>query len=199
MKEFNLTKSSLYSFDKYGLKVFRDNWREYFQDNDERECEIFQKINNNEKAEGSDIYLPLFFNQTSDFFNLFKDYKFYIFSYMDKEIDIYDDYINQRFVDENIDIHRPLLKPKDLFVNSNKIKESLPSAESVSNNIFGEINFSKGEDFLSKIKNNSLEEKKIVFATNIQSEYESFVKKFSPKIKHIPLHDTNTVFLFNKN
>ena len=48
---------------------------------------------------------------------------------MDKEIDIYDDYINQRFVDENIDIHRPLLKPKDLFVNSNKIKESLPSAE----------------------------------------------------------------------
>ena len=185
IKEFNLTKSSLYSFDKHGLKVFRDNWREYFQDNDERECEIFQKINNNEKAEGSDIYLPLFFNQTSDFFNLFKDYKFYIFSYMDKEIDIYDDYINQRFVDENIDIHRPLLKPKDLFVNSNKIKESLPSAESVSNDIFGEINFSKGEDFLSKIKNNSLEEKKIVFATNIQSEYESFVKKFSPKIKHI--------------
>ncbi|NCW59649.1 MAG: DEAD/DEAH box helicase, partial [Proteobacteria bacterium] len=104
---------------------------------------------------------------------------------MDKEIDKYDDYVNQRFVDENIDIHRPLLKPKDLFVNSNKIKETLPSAESVSNNIFGEINFSKGEDFLSKIKNNSFEEKKIVFATNIQSEYESFVKKFSPKIKHI--------------
>lgn len=107
---------------------------------------------------------------------------------MDKEIDIYDDYINQRFVDENIDIHRPLLKPKDLFVNSNKIKETLPSAESVSNNIFGEINFSKGEDFLSKIKNNSLEEKKIVFATNIQSEYESFVKNLALKSNTLPIY-----------
>ena len=51
-------------FDDHNLKIFRDNWREYFQEYDERHCEIFQNLNTSRKAEGSDIYLPLFFSKT---------------------------------------------------------------------------------------------------------------------------------------
>ena len=42
---FRLSKSSLYTFDDHNLKIFRDNWREYFQEYDERHCEIFQNLN----------------------------------------------------------------------------------------------------------------------------------------------------------
>ena len=68
---FRLSNSALYTFDDLSLKIFRDNWREYFQQHDERNCEIFKKLNTERKAEGSDIYTPFFFTKTSNFFELF--------------------------------------------------------------------------------------------------------------------------------
>ena len=47
-----------------------------FQNYDERQCEIFQKLNNGDPSEGSEIYLPLLFNQTSTFFELFNSHNF---------------------------------------------------------------------------------------------------------------------------
>ena len=71
---FRLSNSALYTYDDHSLKIFRDNWREYFQQYDERNCEIFQKLNTERKAEGSDIYTPFFFTKTSNFFELFNLY-----------------------------------------------------------------------------------------------------------------------------
>ncbi len=70
---FKLSNSSLYTFDDNSLKVFRDNWREYFQQYDERNCEIFQKLNTERKAEGSDIYTPFFLLKHQIFLNYLMD------------------------------------------------------------------------------------------------------------------------------
>ena len=86
------------SLDDVSIKLFKDNWREYFQDNDERYCEIFQKLNSGISSEGSEIYLPLFLNSTSDFFDLFNHYSF--LQIADELLDTVNDYqsvIDQRY------------------------------------------------------------------------------------------------------
>jgi len=187
IENFKLTKSSLYGLDEKNLKLFRDNWRNYFQNNDERHCEIFQKLNNNEKVEGSDIYLPLFFNKTSTFFNLFLEYEFILLKNLDTEISSYDNYIYQRYNDENIDSARPLLKPKDCFVQKDLVM-SFCSKDKIVNAI-EDYKIPCFEDFdslLRRIDNKEINNKKIILITSIQSEYEKLIKKFSTDINEIP-------------
>ena len=186
IQNFKLTKSSLYGFDEHNLKVFKDNWRNYFQNNDERHCEIFQKLNNNETAEGSDIYLPLFFNKTSSFIDLFSRYEFFLLENLDDEISLYDSYVHQRYEDENIDASRPLIKPRDSFINKDIIK-SFCSKDKIIKEV-NNYNNPKFDDFnslLNLIDSGKIINQKIILITSIQSEYELLIRRFSPNINEI--------------
>ncbi|MDC0466717.1 transcription-repair coupling factor [Gammaproteobacteria bacterium] len=186
IENFKLTKSSLYGLDEKNLKLFRDNWRNYFQNNDERHCEIFQKLNKNEKVEGSDIYLPLFFNKTSTFFDLFLEYEFILLKNLDTEISLYDTYIYQRYNDENIDSARPLLKPKDCFVHKDLVMSFCSKDKIVKAKDNYKIPcFKDFESLLRLIDNKEINNKKIILITSIQSEYEKLIKKFSTNINEI--------------
>ena len=186
IQSFKLTKSSLYGFDEQNLKVFKDNWRNYFQNNDERHCEIFQKLNNNEKAEGSDIYLPLFFNKTSSFIDLFSRYKFYLLENLENEISLYDSYIHQRYEDENIDASRPLINPNDSFVDKDILKSFCSKDKIIKEvNNYTKPKFDDFNSLLNLIDDKKTINQKIILITSIQSEYELLIKKFSPNINEI--------------
>jgi transcription-repair coupling factor (superfamily II helicase) len=176
----------LYGFDEQNLKVFKDNWRNYFQNNDERHCEIFQKLNNNEKAEGSDIYLPLFFNKTSSFIDLFSRYKFYLLENLENEISLYDSYIHQRYEDENIDASRPLINPNDSFVDKDILKSFCSKDKIIKEvNNYTKPKFDDFNSLLNLIDDKKIINQKIILITSIQSEYELLIKKFSPNINEI--------------
>ena len=76
INQFNLTTGSNIPLDDESVKRFRDNWRDYFPNNDERVCELFNDLNKKNLTEGYEIYLPLFFDKTESFKNLFNDYKY---------------------------------------------------------------------------------------------------------------------------
>ena len=185
--EFNISKGSISSLDESGLKVFKDAWREYFQDYDERDCEIFQKLNNKELAEGSEIYHPLFFQSKSNFFELFSDYKFIINKELSSSIKSYSGFIQQRFNDENIDIKRPLIKPDEMFIKSsfieNKVNEIPLFCDSFSE--YSDFKYKDFDDFSRAEVFNNLKEKRIILMTSITSEYEIILKKYLPDINEI--------------
>ena len=181
LSNFSLTKGSLTSLDTTSLKIFKDNWREYFQNYDERQCEIFQKLNSGDSSEGSEIYLPLLFNQTSTFFELFNSHNFIKLQNMDTLVKDYYETIDQRHEDENIDIQRPLLRPADMFVDQKILKGELKQVQLIksSNHQFKYETF---EDILVAISSKRIKSKKIILITSISSEFELLVKKFLPDL-----------------
>ena len=52
LDEFSITTGSYLPMNDVGLKTFRDKWRDYFSNYDERTCDLFQDLNNNHLAEG---------------------------------------------------------------------------------------------------------------------------------------------------
>ena len=182
---FRLSNSALYTYDDHSLKIFRDNWREYFQQYDERNCEIFQKLNTERKAEGSDIYTPFFFTKTSNFFELFNEYSFITFENLDKELDSHYQYIQQRFDDENIDSQRPLMLPKDLFCSQNFIKKNLASNEKWNFDIYDDFNYEDIDELLTDIKLKKIKNTKTILLTSLQSEYERLSNFYKSNIKEI--------------
>ena len=184
LSSFNISKGSLPSLDDVSIKLFKDNWREYFQDNDERYCEIFQKLNSGISAEGSEIYLPLFLKSKSDFFDLFNHYSFLQIG--DELLDTVNDYqsvIDQRYEDENIDSQRPILKPIDMFIPKDEIVNKLNTIKIFTKNESNPLPF---KDFDNLIESTNLYTKlKIVLATSVSSEYELLIKKFLPNLNEI--------------
>ena len=182
---FRLSNSALYTFDDLSLKIFRDNWREYFQQHDERNCEIFKKLNTERKAEGSDIYTPFFFTKTSNFFELFNEYSFIALENLDEDIDFYNQYILQRFNDENIDSQRPLISPKDLFCSKNIIKKNLVSEMNWSLDTYEDFNYEDINELLTDIELKKIKNAKTILLTSLQSEYEGLLDLLKSNIKEI--------------
>ena len=181
LTHFSLTKGSLTSLDTNSLKIFKDNWREYFQNYDERQCEIFQKLNNGDHSEGSEIYLPLLFNESSSFFELFNTYNFIKLINMDALVDDYYQTIDQRYQDENIDIQRPLLRPADMFVDKEILRKELKKVQLIKSSS-GQFKYENFEDILNAIFTKKIKSKKIILITSISSEFEILVKKFLPDL-----------------
>ena len=183
---FSLSKGTLLSLDEFNLKIFKDNWREYFQNSDERHCTIFQKLNNKEMIEGADGYLPLFFNKKSNFFNLFESYQFYRLNEHAEQINKYNNFIEERYLDENIDSQRPILKPSDMFINQNEISNSLTNIsliEPLTN--YKEFKFESFDDAIEQLSNKEKKKKKTILLTSINSEYELLLNKYLPNISQI--------------
>ena len=184
INSFNISKGSIPSLDKLSIKIFKDNWREYFQHNDERLCEIFQKLNSGINPEGSEIYLPFFLKTHSNFFDLFDDYKFIKSTgFTNESVNEYQEFIFQRFEDENIDNQRPILEPKDMFISKDIITSHLDKIELFNNDESNNFPYKDFEDLKNSIPSN--DKRKIVLSTSISSEYELLLKRFIPNINEI--------------
>ena len=181
--KFFLSKGSLFSLNEQKILTFISKWRNYFINDDERYCDIFQKIKNNNIPEGIEIYLPLLFKNTVNFFELFNHHDIYSSLNLFHEINIYDEFIKQRFHDENIDHKRPLLKPDKLFIKKDELQQILKNVKDLN---IKEINLQPKnfDDLINLININSFEEN-LLIVTSFEDQIEELCKKIQHKTQII--------------
>ena len=181
--KFFLSKGSLFSLNEQKILTFISRWRNYFVNDDERYCDIFQKIKNGNIPEGIEIYLPLLFKNTVNFFELFNHHDIYSSLNLLHEIDIYDEFIKQRFNDENIDHKRPLLKPDKLYIKKDELQQILKNIKNLN---IKEINFQPENfnDLINLINKNSFKEN-LLIVSSFADQIEELCKKIHQKTQII--------------
>ena len=181
--KFFLSKGSLFSLNEQKILTFISRWRNYFINDDERYCDIFQKIKNGNIPEGIEIYLPLLFKNTVNFFELFNHHDIYSSLNLFHEIDIYDEFIKQRFNDENIDHKRPLLKPDKLYIKKDELQQILKYVKNLN---IKEINFQPENfnDLINLINKNSFKEN-LLIVSSFADQIEELCKKIHQKTQII--------------
>ena len=182
LDSFKLSNGSYIPLNETSIELFKQNWRDYFSKHDERNCEIFNKVSRGLYPEGLEIYLPFFFTETKSFKDIFNNYKFVNFY---DDIGSYNNYINQRYEDENIDVNRPLISPRDLFGDHNEIIKFLDSNieyETYQNTFSQPVNIEalieNPNEYLSKFKN-------IVLLSDIASELNEIKDELNFKCKDL--------------
>ncbi len=176
---FSITRGNLLLNEKGYIEKFINNWRQYFQDSDERYCDLFQKIKNKEIPEGIEIYFPFFFNNTDSFNKLFEDYDFIKTNDFSDYVNSYFNYIYERYEDEKNDISRPLIKPIDLFNKMNEVESFLSKVKKINAKTL-QYHFNKFSDLENSIK--QLEFKKntnICLISSIENDYQKLKQKYS--------------------
>ena len=185
IESFSLSRGNLLFNNKAYVDEFIANWREYFQNFDERYCDLFQKIKRGETPEGIEIYFPFFFKNTISFNKLFKNYDFIVTDNFSNYLDSYYQFIYERYDEENNDINRPLISPEDLFSSKDEIKTTLLNAKNISAKNL-KYQFNKFSDLESSIQNLELEENiKINITSSIETEYQKLKKKYSSTSDYI--------------
>ena len=190
---FSIARGNLLLNEKDYIDKFINNWRQYFQDCDERYCELFQKIKNGIMPEGIEIYSPFFLEKTDTFNKLFDDYDFITTNNFNNYVDSYFQFIYERYEDEKNDMSRPLIKPKDLFTKKNEIESFLSSVKKIdAKTLKYKFNkFSNLEDSIHKLdfeKNT-----KITLISSIESEYQKLKIKYSNQSEDIKAKYTISV------
>ena len=178
INEFYLSKGTDISIDENSKELFIQNWRNYFISEDERNCLIFQKIKKNIRPEGLEIYLPFFFKKTSSFFELFNNFEFIKSTNLDKKVNKYYEFINERYTDEKNRLERPVLKPNDLFFDIDTI---LSKMKKIKNLPLLKINLSI-DSFKSleiAIKNKEFKGKELYLISSLKEQIEKLKSKYN--------------------
>ena len=178
VKKFSLSKGDLIPLNIDSVNLFKSKWRDYFQDSDERYCELFQLINNNKMPEGIEVYLPFFFNDTSDLTSLLSNYKFVRSDDLDEEIRTFNNFISQRYEDELEDIQRPLIKPNDLFIDSKNILLFIEKVKKI-DKTKSKLNINNFNDLVNEVNKGFLNKKKVVLLFSHQNELENYINNFT--------------------
>jgi transcription-repair coupling factor (superfamily II helicase) len=121
--EVNSLPAYEYPKDDNGASKFQENWRINF-DTFEKDSDIFNRVMNKRKAEGVEMYLPLFFSTKPSilqFINKFNNV------YVDQDTlqsaNEFQKLIENRYEEYRYDIERPLLHPKKLFTEYSEITQ----------------------------------------------------------------------------
>jgi len=117
-KEFPLTEK--------GIEQFRQAWRSQF-DGNPLKCPTYQDISEGICSPGIEYYLPLFFDQTTTFFDHLPTNTLIItIGDLQKKAAEFWQEVTLRYEQGRYDISRPLLDPKQLFLPISWLEESLP-------------------------------------------------------------------------
>ena len=118
-----------YSLNKKGINSFKNNWRKAF-DVFEEDSDIFKSISKGKAEEGTEIYLPLFFNGKITVISFLENFDEVLLDQnVEKELKEYQCLIEERFEEYRYDIKRPLLEPRDIFLTAKEYKIFLSSCE----------------------------------------------------------------------
>ena len=110
-----------YPRDQHGTSKFKDNWRINF-DVFEKDSEIFNRVMNKRKAEGVEMYMPLFFDSKPSILEFIKNFnKVYIGQNTAQSAHDFQTLINNRYEEYRYDLERPLLHPLKLFTGYTEI------------------------------------------------------------------------------
>lgn len=100
---------------------FRSAWRKYFTGTP-TSSPIYEAISKGHSIGGIEYYLPLFFEQTQTLFDYLPDNSIVIRSHtIEKNIEQFETEINHRYEQYRHDISRPLITPKDLYLQANEL------------------------------------------------------------------------------
>ena len=118
-----------YSLNEKGINSFKNNWRKAF-DVFEEDSDIFKSISKGKAEEGTEIYLPLFFNGKITVISFLENFDEVLLDQnVEKELKEYQSLIEERFEEYRYDIKRPLLEPRDIFLTAKEYKIFLSSCE----------------------------------------------------------------------
>ena len=184
ISSFSISNGNNVSLDQKTISLFVEKWRNYFMDKDERFCSLFQKIKNHQLPEGFEIYYPFFFNKTSSFFDVFKNYKYFKINDLTDEINIFHELIKERYKDGYKDDDRPLLKPSDLFMDTNKIRSFFSEVNQIEITPINK-HFSSFISIQDSIQNNEFKDNKLVLVSSIPSEIKKLKDLYTDKINEI--------------
>jgi len=107
--------------DKEAINLFRSQYREQLKASNEKES-IYHQVSNGILPSGIEYYLPLFFEQTNTIFDyLAEKTQIIVQGDIDHASEQYWFDINYRYEDRRYDPTRPLLPPKQLFLQSDEL------------------------------------------------------------------------------
>jgi len=140
LEQFMLLPAREFPFDENAIMHFKQAWREQF-DVDERNCPIYQDIKNNIIPSGIEYYLDLFFEKTSSLFDYLPENSLLIYPkdiYQSTE-NFWED-VQKRHENLRWDVTRPLLNPKQVFLNHSEFNEQLSQFARISLNAYSNEN-----------------------------------------------------------
>lgn len=161
--------------DKNGIEIFRTKWREKFTSSKATES-IYNKVSNKIIPDGIEYWFPLFFYETANFFDYISQNTLILnFAYNTKDIPNFLKETETRFINMNVDIHRPLLEPKQLWLKEDQLHQKLTNYEQY---IIGNNDKFKSWDLLTQLPNISINNKQ----KNPLHNFEIFQRKFEGRI-----------------
>ena len=108
--------------DDFAIETFRKNYRARFEKASNAAESIYQQVSKKIMPAGIENYLPLFFDNTETLFDYLNDDSLLItIGDIESATKKYLFEIEQRFESRNVDIHRPLLKPAELYLLTEEV------------------------------------------------------------------------------
>jgi transcription-repair coupling factor (superfamily II helicase) len=108
-----------------GIARFRANWRERFEGNP-GQCPIYSDVSQSLAPAGIEYYLSLFYDSTSSLFDYMDDDSILVLDEGIKEAaELFWEDIESRYEQGRYDVERPILPPRDVFLNTNDLYNQL--------------------------------------------------------------------------
>lgn len=122
---FKILPAREFPTDEKAIKRFRQNYRIQFE-GDPNNSVIYRGVSNNNLPSGIEYYLPLFCEETSNFFDYIPDNSQLVL--IENIVDVATDFENDvfyRYEQRRYDLERPPLHPKQLWISSDYFEKSI--------------------------------------------------------------------------
>ena len=131
LSEFKLFTGSEICLDEESIGNFKYAWRNYFQNHDERHCEIFQSLASGQFPEGYEIYNPLIQEGSSNLIDYFSGFHLHKSTQIDHVLSSHHVFVEERYLEESIDSTRPILKPHDYIFTIKELQLYIKTAKKI--------------------------------------------------------------------
>lgn len=124
IEKIRLLPAREFPLDSDSITRFRQSWREKFSGNPS-EATLYQQVSEGIAAAGIEYYLPLSFNDTSNFFDYIPQNSIVvIYNEIQTNVDKFWNEVKQRYEQLRFDIRRPLCPPDEIFLTPNEFNGS---------------------------------------------------------------------------
>jgi transcription-repair coupling factor (superfamily II helicase) len=125
LTEVNLLPAQEFPLDAAGIKTFRENFREKFDINP-NSCPVYVDVSQGSSSPGVEYYLPLFFDQLFSLFDYLPDNaQFLIDQSAFDTCKTFREQVDERYEMRRYNVTRPLLKPEELFLDTEAVETAL--------------------------------------------------------------------------
>ncbi len=198
LSEFKLFSGSEIQLDDESIGKFKYAWRNYFQNHDERHCEIFQSLASGKYPEGYEIYNPLIQTGDSNLVDYFSGFILIKSNKIDQILSSHQAFVKERYTEESIDSSRPILKPQDYIYEIEDLQAYLQSADLLTlSNANPIIDYSKGKETQLKIaveKQINGEIDSLLITSSEQIKLDKLNKQYKTNITSLPFSIRNGTF-----